>query len=53
VLYRESHAKVGMLAAVLLHFLFIYLYIYIYIYIERERERERERGIFIGNSAFV
>jgi len=49
VLYRESHAKVGMLAAVLLHFLFIYLYIYI----ERERERERERGIFKGNSAFV
>jgi hypothetical protein len=46
VLYREeSHAKVGMLAAVLLHFLFIYLYI--------ERERGRERGIFIGNSAFV
>jgi hypothetical protein len=40
VLYREeSHAKVGMLAAVLLHFLFIYLYI------EREREGEREESL--------
>ena len=40
MLYREeSHAKVGMLAAVLLHFLFIYLYI------EREREGEREESL--------